>query len=79
MADSKETRPVLDLQGTVCPLNWVKTKLELERLEPGQEIEVIIDDGEGVRSVPRSVKAEGHQILSVKPEGRTFRLVIRRG
>ena len=79
MADSNRTRPVLDLQGTVCPLNWVKTKLELERLEPGQEIEVIIDDGEGVRSVPRSVKAEGHQILSVKPEGRTFRLVIRRG
>ncbi|MCA9414182.1 MAG: sulfurtransferase TusA family protein [Candidatus Omnitrophica bacterium] len=53
----------LDLSGVVCPMNFVKTKLQLELMQSGQVLEVIIDRGEPVRNVPQSVKNEGHKIL----------------
>ena len=69
----------LDLRGTPCPLNWVKTKLRLEAMTPGQVLEVLLDDGEAIRNVPRSAKAEGHQILEIRPLEAGFRLVVERG
>jgi len=69
----------IDLRGVPCPLNWVKTKLRLEELEAGQVLEVILDDGEPIRNVPRSVKAEGHKVLEVTPLEGAFRLLIESG
>src|SRR5262245_24772483 len=33
----------LDLRGVICPYNFVKTKLRLETMEPGQVLAVILD------------------------------------
>jgi len=68
----------IDLRGTPCPLNWVKTKLRLEEMDAGQVLEVLLDDGEAIRNVPRSAKAEGHQIVEIKPLEGGFRVVIER-
>jgi TusA-related sulfurtransferase len=38
----------LDLRGTPCPINFVKTKLKLERMAAGQVLEVWLDPGEPV-------------------------------
>lgn len=69
----------LDLRGVLCPLNWVQTKLRLEEMEPGQVLEVILDDGEPMRNVPRSIKSEGHTVIKVQPEGDHYRLLIQVG
>ena len=69
----------IDLRGTPCPLNWVKAKLRLEELHAGQLLEVLLDDGEPIRSVPASVKSEGHRIREVSPLEDGFRLLIERG
>lgn len=53
---------VLDLRGVACPLNWVKTKLALERLQPGDELSVRLDAGEPLDSVPRSAREDGHAV-----------------
>ncbi|MEK7847334.1 MAG: sulfurtransferase TusA family protein [Chloroflexota bacterium] len=72
--------PVLDLRGVLCPINWVKTKLALEELPEGDTLEVILDDGEPMRNMPRSAKEDGHRILRVGKEGDgAYRLTIRRG
>jgi len=68
----------LDLRGTACPMNWVKLKLELEEMAPGQVIEVWLDDGDAIRNVPRSAMAEGNAILEVTPIEGGFRLLIER-
>jgi len=68
----------IDLRGTPCPLNWVKTKLRLEEMDAGQVLEVLLDNGEAIRNVPRSAKAEGHQIVEIKPLEGGFRVVIER-
>ncbi|MDO8490630.1 MAG: sulfurtransferase TusA family protein [Dehalococcoidia bacterium] len=70
----------LDLRGVLCPMNFVKAKLKLEEMESGQMLEVTLDDGEPMRSVPRSIKEEGHKIVSVqKTDANAYRLVILRG
>ncbi|MDR4510002.1 MAG: sulfurtransferase TusA family protein [Candidatus Brocadiaceae bacterium] len=68
----------IDLRGVLCPINFVKTKLKLEMLDSGQVLEVILDDGEPMRSVPKSVKEEGHKIIKVENMGTAYRILIKK-
>ncbi|MDP6100206.1 MAG: sulfurtransferase TusA family protein [Dehalococcoidia bacterium] len=71
---------LLDLRGVLCPMNWVRTKLALEELPEGDTLDVILDDGEPMRNVPRSAKGEGHRILQVQEQkDGAYRLTIRSG
>ena len=36
----------LNLRGTPCPLNFIRTKLALEKLAPGESLMVDLDGGE---------------------------------
>jgi FdhD protein len=56
----------LDLRGIACPMNFIKIKLALEMFENGEMVEILLDDGEPVQNVPRSLKAEGHRLLGLK-------------
>lgn len=69
-------KQVLDLRGVVCPINFVKTKLKLEELNQGDELEVLLDEGEPTKNVPRSVREEGHKILELKREREHYRVLI---
>ena len=68
----------LDLRGVICPYNFVKTKLKLEAMEQGQTLSVLLDDGDPIRNVPRSVSNEGHTILSQDRVLGSYRVLIRR-
>lgn len=65
----KETKEVStsqlekDYRGVACPMNFVKTKLVLETMQSGQELKILLDDGEPIQNVPNSVRNEGHTIL----------------
>jgi len=73
----KKVDAYLDLKGVACPYNFVKTKLKLEEMDSGQRLQIIIDEGEPYRNVPRSVLNEGHKILEEeKIEGGHYRIVI---
>ena len=54
---------VIDLRGVSCPTNFVKVKLALEDIEAGVKVQILLDDGEAVKNVPRSLRAEGHNLL----------------
>ena len=56
----------IDLRGVSCPTNFVKAKLALEDLENGQQASILLDDGEAVKNVPRSLKTEGHKLLGLQ-------------
>jgi TusA-related sulfurtransferase len=66
----------LDLRGTICPINFVKTKLKLEELSSGDVLEVLLDEGEPIRNVPRSVAEEGHKVLGITREEQYYRVLI---
>jgi sulfite reductase (ferredoxin) len=53
---------VIDLRGVSCPLNYVKTRVALEKIEPGQWLEVWLDHGEPEENVPRSCEEDGFPV-----------------
>jgi tRNA 2-thiouridine synthesizing protein A len=59
----------IDLRGICCPTNFVKAKLAIEELEAGETVEMLIDDGEPVKNLPRSLKSEGHKLLGLRESG----------
>lgn len=68
----------LDLRGVICPYNFVKTKLKLETMDEGQILAVLLDDGDPIKNVPRSVENEGHTVLAQDRVGSSYRVLIRR-
>lgn len=52
-----------DFRGVACPMNFVKTKIELASMKSGELLEILLDDGAPIKNVPGSVRNEGHQIL----------------
>lgn len=74
-------RPVpdacLDLRGTPCPINFVRTKLYLEKMEPGALLEVWLDPGEPIEQVPDSLRMEGYQLEQIEDRTDFFALQVR--
>ncbi len=71
--------PVYDLRGVACPMNYVKTKLKLEMMDAGEQLEVWLDAGEPIKNVPMSLKNDGHKVLlqeALEPEAAHYRLVV---
>jgi len=56
----------VDLRGVRCPTNFVKARLALETIEPGETVQFLLDNGEPARNVPRSLKADGHRLLGLE-------------
>lgn len=76
-----ETREQIfhDFRGIACPINFVKTKLVLETMEPGEQLRILLDDGEPINNVPLSVKAEGHTVLDPVMIDDYWEVVIEKG
>ena len=68
----------LDLRGTPCPINFVRTKLRLQQLTPGQLLEVWLDPGEPIEQVPESLAVAGYPIENIEDRSDFFVLQVRR-
>lgn len=68
----------MDLRGTPCPINFVRTKLRLEKMSPGELLEVWLDPGEPIDQVPESLAMEGYPIESIQEQDGFFSLKVRR-
>lgn len=75
---SQEASRFLDLRGIQCPENYVRVKLTLEEMDEGESIEILLDDGEPMRNVPRSLKDDGHRISRAERCGSYFSLEVTR-
>lgn len=69
---------ILDLKGTPCPINYVKTKLFLENLNVGDIVCVLLDEGEPIQNVPESLKNDGQEILGIAQEGAHYRVTVKK-
>ncbi len=66
----------IDLRGVCCPTNFVKAKLALEMIDSGEIVEFLLDDGEPAKNVPRSLKEEGHKLLSLEEKDGHYVLTL---
>ncbi|NIA06274.1 MAG: sulfite reductase, beta subunit (hemoprotein) [Actinobacteria bacterium] len=75
---SKGNKQAIDLRGVECPLNFVKAKLALEKIDLGQVLEVVLDAGEPVANVSASFAEQGQEVLNVGKDGEHFHVTIRK-
>jgi TusA-related sulfurtransferase len=68
----------LDLRGTPCPLNYVRSRLALEKLPSGAWLQVDLDAGEPERMVGEGLRGEGHSVRVSPLEPGAIRLLILR-
>ncbi len=68
----------LDLRGTPCPLNFVRTKLRLEKMQLGGLLEVWLDPGEPIEQVPDSLTMSGFMVEEITDCAGYFSLLVRR-
>ncbi|MGB3651924.1 MAG: sulfurtransferase TusA family protein [Rivularia sp. (in: cyanobacteria)] len=67
----------LDLRGTPCPINFVRTKLRLQQMLAGELLEVWLDAGEPIEQVPDSLTMHGYQIEQINECSGYFSLLVR--
>jgi TusA-related sulfurtransferase len=67
----------MDLRGTPCPINFVRTKLRLEQMQPGSLLEVWLDSGEPIEQVPDSLMMEGYRIEAIEDRSGFFAVKVR--
>lgn len=58
----------LDITEDICPMTFVKTRLLIEKMSPGEIAEIRLTGGEPLENVPDSVTELGHQVLSIETE-----------
>jgi sulfite reductase (ferredoxin) len=75
-AKSGGSKQSIDLLGVKCPFNYVKTKIKLETMASGSILEVLLDAGEPSENVPRSIKNDGHQVVSLTEENGHYKLTV---
>lgn len=67
----------LDASGLRCPMPLLKTKLELNAMLPGQELEVIATDAGSARDIPAFLRLSRHELVDTSEADGCYRFVIR--
>jgi len=68
----------IDLRGTPCPLNFIRSKLALEKLASGTWLQVDLDAGEPEQLVASGLREAGHRVEQQPLQPGSVRLLIQR-
>ncbi len=70
----------IDITRDVCPMTFVRTRLALDRMAPGETLLVTLKGDEPLRNVPRTATEQGHEVVSLETDSAGIsRLLLRRG
>ena len=76
MSDSADK--VLDAVGLYCPEPVFRTKIEIEKMQVGQTLEVSADDPAAEDDISRWVTKTGHELLAVSNNDNVVTLKIKK-
>ncbi|BBE19871.1 ferredoxin--sulfite reductase [Aquipluma nitroreducens] len=69
----------LDITREHCPMTFVKTKIQLSKLNAGDVLEVLLTEGEPLENVPKSSREQGFNVLEVSHvEGVVHKVLIQK-
>ena len=68
----------IDLRGTPCPLNFIRSKLALEKIDSGAWLQVDLDAGEPEQLVASGLREAGHRVELEPLDSGAVRLLIQR-
>jgi TusA-related sulfurtransferase len=55
----------LDITKDRCPMTFVKAKLQLEMMEDGDILEILLTAGEPLDKVPKTCTEQGFEVLEI--------------
>ncbi len=69
----------LDITGETCPMTYVRTRLALDRMQPGQVLCVRLRGADPENNVPRTAEQQGHTVIATERDADgTMILYLRR-
>ena len=68
----------LDARGLPSPEGYHQALARLQTMAENEVLELHLDDGEALRTVPFALRADGHEILVSEPANGGARLLVRK-
>lgn len=68
----------MDARGLFCPEPVFRTKIEIERMQVGDILNVIADDPAAEDDISRWVKRSGHELLELKKNDKDIEFSIKK-
>ena len=68
----------LDGRGLDGPSSYRKAMTQLQTMAENDVLELYLDDGEPLRTIPFALRADGHEILVSEPATPGVRLLVRK-
>lgn len=68
----------LDCLGLYCPEPVFRTRIEIDKLDVGQVLEVTADDLAAEEDIKRLVKRLGHQLIEIHKDGDQLQFLIKK-
>ncbi|MGB6679766.1 MAG: sulfurtransferase TusA family protein, partial [Candidatus Bathyarchaeia archaeon] len=78
LAEDSSKDNVLDVRSTICPYPQLKTKIALDRMNPGETLKILTDDRESANNIRTIVEQLGDTILEISEKGKDFTIVIQK-
>ena len=78
MVETGEPDVILDCLGLYCPMPVFKTRIELDKMEVGQILEVIADDPAAEEDIKSLVNRIGQELLKVWREDDQIHFLIKK-
>jgi len=69
----------LDARGLMCPLPILKTKMAMDKLQPGQVLKVLSTDAGSVRDIEAFARQTKNPLLQSLVDGRDYIFFLRKG
>jgi len=75
----KKSIDTISLEGEICPMTFVKTKIEIEKVAKNKILKFIYDSDEAKINVPKSIEEIGHSIIDIKDiNNKKFYIIIKK-
>ena len=56
----------IDIKSLYCPYTFVKSKLAVEDMAIGEVLEILLDNEEASKNIPKSMEDHGQKVLKVE-------------
>ncbi len=78
MAVAVKTDEVLDCRNLLCPMPVIRTRQALDKLQPGQVLEMMATDPGSRPDVEALTRQLGHELLDWEQQGQVYHYFIRK-
>jgi len=66
----------IDVTKDHCPMTFVKAKIALSKLQVGDQLEILLLEGEALNNVPKAAVEQGYKLISLNLHNENIHKVV---